>query len=122
MADFCHRVLLTVTLLVVSGYSIRADGYSETVIDKSTEIARQHTENIRRDIQKRMHKALDEVTAIIQLLDNQQQYRTEMKVLQETQLREKLPQMKRTLHLQLLPTRKLHSGQYCLLIRQVQNQ
>jgi hypothetical protein len=110
MADFFRRILLTVTLLLVSGDAIRGDGYSAAVIGKSTEIARQHMENITLIIQTRMHKVLDEVTSISRLLDNKQHH-TQMNVLQEMQLREKLSRMKGTLRLQL-PLSKLRSGQY----------
>jgi hypothetical protein len=110
MADFCRRTLLTVTLLLVSGDAVRGVGYSAAVIGKSTEIARQHMENITLIVQTRMHKVLDEATAVSRLLDNKQ-HNTQMNVLQEMQLREKLCTIKGTLRLQL-PLSKLRSGQY----------
>jgi hypothetical protein len=110
MADFLRRILPTVSLLLLSGDAILADRHAKTVIDNSTEIAIQQIENITLGVQNRMHKVLDEVTAISRLLDDQQ-HRTQMNVLQEMQLREKLSRIKGTLRLQL-PLSKLRSGQY----------
>lgn len=110
MADFCRLALLTITLLLVSGDAILADEYSAADIDKSNEVPLQHIDNITLDIQKWMHKSLDEVTVISRLLDRKQHH-TQMNVQQERHRRQKLNQMKGTWRRQL-PHSTLHSGKY----------